>query len=415
MPQTDSHGNWGGRQVLQDRNPPPPSNNLAEKMAKLPILSAGTSVGMVFGAAKTAKDIWNATHNALQPKPTPKPSPNPHGMPATMDLSSLDWVAKLNRDIAARAAAAAAAAAAAKPPASPPLQRPHDHASNPTAFNPGSDHLVPPKPPPPPPPPPHAPRTPENQAPPAPAMPANPQPPPAKPPTPFNARAGEKLTRGQVDALASKASYLPVRPGQIGEYLLDRELSNPRHAVYYRPSRSGRGTKVVVGYRGTELNSSWSGSKGQDLYSDAHIVGGTLKYTKRAREARKSYDEAMKKYAGRISRASSRTRVTGHSLGGALSYDVAKSKGARGSAFNFGAAPNTATIAQAALCKLPKGIRPSVCDRFTRYRMRGDPLSLASRGQSASGTATQFGNMNFGMAAHDMDNFMQKSIFDTLK
>lgn len=60
MPAVDEHGNYGGHQFMPDRNPPTaPPKVFGVELKDLPILSAGTTIGAAFGAAKNTKDIYN--------------------------------------------------------------------------------------------------------------------------------------------------------------------------------------------------------------------------------------------------------------------------------------------------------------------------------------------------------------------
>lgn len=212
-------------------------------------------------------------------------------------------------------------------------------------------------------------------------------------PKAFNPRANERLSKYQLHALLSEAAYLPIRPSQIGQYTIDEELSGKKHLVYVR--KSSRGNRVVIAYRGT--------ADAADLYSDSHIVAGTLGLTARAKEARAVYNRALKKYRGRIPRARDRIEITGHSLGGALAYEVAK-EGSRGSSFNMGAYPNIKTLTDAAKCQIaPKFAQPSVCNRFTQFRMAKDGLSLASTGLANHGKT--FGGSKLGLESHKISNF----------
>ena len=272
-----------------------------------------------------------------------------------------------------------------------------DHAANPNPIVPS--HIpAPPKPPG------HGPSPPKYDPPPEPRS-------PGKAPAPFNAHVGKKLSTAQLDALLSEAAYLPVRPLTLANgFVLDQELSRKDAVVYVR-KRSGRPAQIRVAFRGTVPSFA-------DAYSDAHIVTGTLSGTQRARDATALVETAMTKH-GNI-RAHGRrvvvgnTRVSGHSLGGALSRHVAASiDGLHGSSFNLGSAPNSNTIAKSLSCLAPKAIRPEVCDRFQMHRIAGDPISVASKGLSRHSKTYDVGTL--GPASHSMSNFTGNQVFPSLR
>jgi hypothetical protein len=272
-----------------------------------------------------------------------------------------------------------------------------DHAANPNTINPPSI-TPPPKPPG------HGPSPPKYDPPPAPR-------PPGKPPAPFNAHVGKRLSSAQLDALLSEAAYLPIRPKSLANgFVLDRELSRKDAVVYVR-KRGGRPAQIRVAFRGTVPSFA-------DAYSDGHIVAGTLSATKRARAATALVERAMKRHGnlrshGRIAVVEN-TRVTGHSLGGALSRHVASSiDRLHGSSFNLGSAPNNMTALQSLSCLAPKSLRPSVCDRFQMHRIANDPLSVSSKGLSRHSKTYDVGTL--GPASHSMSNFTGNTVFPSLR
>lgn len=272
-----------------------------------------------------------------------------------------------------------------------------DHAGNPNPIVPS--HIpAPPKPPG------HGPKPPKYDPPPEPRS-------PGKPPPAFDARVGQRLNSAQLDAVLAEAAYLPVRPLVVGNgFRLDKELSRKDAVVYVR-KRGGRPAKIRVAFRGTVPSFA-------DAYADGHIVGGTLGLTQRARNATALVEKAMKKH-GNIRSHGRRvvvgnTRVTGHSLGGALSYHVASNiKGLHASSFNLGSSINRTTALKSLSCLAPKAIRPEVCDRFQMHRIGNDLVSVSSKGMSRHSKTYDAGKM--GLAAHSMSNFTDSPIFNSLR
>tara|TARA_R110000868_G_scaffold131332_2_gene341315 strand:+ start:12270 stop:13001 length:732 start_codon:yes stop_codon:yes gene_type:complete len=178
----------------------------------------------------------------------------------------------------------------------------------------------------------------------------------------------------------------------IGDYKYQREDSDLHNAVYHN-SKTGHS---YIGYRGTDPKDT------NDLKLDltaktGNIVAGTQRKSDRYKASLEKYNKIKNKYGGEVG-------VSGHSLGGSISNYVSDQTGASSQVFNTGRGVDGTSLADRALCKLPKSLRPKGCGKTTRHRISRDPLSLMDRLVGDGGTTTYDGT-GLGMNRHDLNNF----------
>jgi len=120
-------------------------------------------------------------------------------------------------------------------------------------------------------------------------------------------RFGGSLEVGEVKQFVD-ASYMPKKEGipQIGNYVLDKQLSTRKAKVYHDPVSD----KTVVANRGTTGTAS-------DWANNARYLMGNYKKTDRMKQAKKVQKEAIQKY-GKVD-----TNV-GHSQGGIITRELNK-------------------------------------------------------------------------------------------
>ena len=108
-------------------------------------------------------------------------------------------------------------------------------------------------------------------------------------------------------------------------YKYDPELSSQTEQVFYKPNK-----EVVIAHVGTNFGSrKWY----NDLRSDNAILWGLEKQNKRFKNGQSHLNKVKKKYGNNIT-------VTGHSLGGSISEQLARSNPNINSiAFNRGSGP----------------------------------------------------------------------------
>ncbi|MDR2416533.1 MAG: lipase family protein [Candidatus Peribacteria bacterium] len=94
----------------------------------------------------------------------------------------------------------------------------------------------------------------------------------------------------------------------IGDRKLDEEFNEIFHAVYVHLDSK----KILICYRGTDFTNL------KDIFSDVQIVLGINVIDVRVKSSREFYDRVSIKYG------TYEKRVTGHSLGGTISYVVTK-------------------------------------------------------------------------------------------
>ena len=95
----------------------------------------------------------------------------------------------------------------------------------------------------------------------------------------------------------------------LGGYMLDQDLSNDNHKVYYNKDKA-RGDRVLVSYRGT--------SNLNDIGTDAYLALGKLRDTNRFKQSDEVLHKAKHKYN------EENAILAGHSLGNSLARATAK-------------------------------------------------------------------------------------------
>ncbi|MDR0281756.1 MAG: DUF2974 domain-containing protein [Candidatus Peribacteria bacterium] len=142
----------------------------------------------------------------------------------------------------------------------------------------------------------------------------------------------------------------------MGNWKLDDKFNELFHAVYVHMDQE----LIIICYRGTDFTNL------KDLFSDIQIVLGINVIDVRIKESRNFYDKVTIKYPQH------KKRVTGHSLGGTISYLVTKHRNPeRCIVFNPGAGPTKGFISmmQDTLFKKPR------TKKITTYRILGDAVS----------------------------------------
>lgn len=117
------------------------------------------------------------------------------------------------------------------------------------------------------------------------------------------------------------------RKQNVGGFVLDKDLSSKRTAVYHRKAGNGRKAKTVMALRGTDFKSA------KDLYSDSHIVMGTQRNSHEFRQDKKNFKRIQKKYGDRDKHS---IEAVGHSLGANRASALTRSQGIRSTGFNKG-------------------------------------------------------------------------------
>lgn len=128
-----------------------------------------------------------------------------------------------------------------------------------------------------------------------------------------------------LDAKLSKAVY--TQEPQVGDWKLDKSLSNQNRSVYYNPQTK----KARVAFRGTDLTNKKT--RWDDIGTDILVGLGLQDLSNRMKAARKTTDLAVQKYG------KNNVTTTGHSLGGTQSMYVNRKTGVKGTGFNAGVTP----------------------------------------------------------------------------
>jgi len=118
----------------------------------------------------------------------------------------------------------------------------------------------------------------------------------------------------------TKATEKEIREYGIEGYKIDEELSDDESLVLF----NDQGNEVTLAIRGTDPTSL------KDLYADAQILVGRYGSTERFTGEFEKMNKILEKYPD------SKHVVTGHSLGGNISYKIARKYGIESHNFNAG-------------------------------------------------------------------------------
>jgi len=183
---------------------------------------------------------------------------------------------------------------------------------------------------------------------------------------------------------ALKSSYGDKRSQQQlknAGYNYDSMLSNHNQQVWYNPNTK----KMLFNVAGTHNLKDW----GTDLY----LAFGKLKDTNRYKEAKNILNEAKKKYGNDIE-----TKISGHSLGGAVSQYIA---GKNDKVYTL---DKGATIGQ------------KTRSNENAYRTSGDIVSALNANSTRMNTLNNY-NKSTGfipmdiLKAHNVENIKNEEIF----
>jgi len=121
-------------------------------------------------------------------------------------------------------------------------------------------------------------------------------------------KEGEKIYGGKLKADEIKSfvneSYEKDPKSNLGEWILDKELSNDNAKVYYNPNTG----EAVVTHRGTQGASDWG--------NNAAYALGAYKFTDRYKQGKKVQDKTEKKYGKK------NISTVGHSQGAILAREL---------------------------------------------------------------------------------------------
>jgi len=187
--------------------------------------------------------------------------------------------------------------------------------------------------------------------------------------------------KGDDDKAALLEKY---NPG--GYWTLDKDLTGRDASVFYNTKTK----ELVVAARGTDLASK--DSRYRDLASDLGIVLGVSRFGKRNKEISNLVDKAAEKY-------NTQPNLTGHSLGGRVAADIARSKDLKAVVFNPGSSP--IDIVPALLRRV--GALKEQAGQVHTHRIRRDLVSLTTRGTHDSETQPRK-----EMFAHTLGNFIDR-------
>ena len=174
----------------------------------------------------------------------------------------------------------------------------------------------------------------------------------------------EKLAR---DAAEDAYQDVDKRKESIGGYQYQQDLSDKRTAVYHNPTNN----ESHIAFRGTR--------DAKDAFTDTldprgNIMTGSQGMNPLYKSDVAIYDKVSARHGGPIS-------LSGHSLGGSRAEHVSRKRNAKANTFNLGRGIGMVGIAtqvyHKARCNLPGA--PAYCDKITRHRIRGDPLSVADK------------------------------------
>jgi hypothetical protein len=173
-------------------------------------------------------------------------------------------------------------------------------------------------------------------------------------------KKAEQSDDNHIVRIVQECYLLPAqRQKIIGNWKLDEELNEIVHTVYVHLDTK----RVLICYRGSDFTDI------KDIMSDIQIVLGMNAIDSRVKISLDFYDKVVMKYP------THEKWLTGHSLGGTISYIVAKHRNVqRCVVFNSGSAPTKSFLAmmQDTLLKKPR------TQTVTTYKILGDVVSTLS-------------------------------------
>ena len=196
----------------------------------------------------------------------------------------------------------------------------------------------------------------------------------------------------KLDAILANDAYKSKEDRKnVGDYEYLKEDSD-KHTGVYINRKTG---KVRIGIRGT--------ADMRDVGTDAYVTAGKLRSSKRFKEEEKKYDKVAKRYG-----KENIEKISGHSLGGSLSYELSKKKGVKATLFNAGRGLDSSAVLDKARCNNPvKRLRPKFCDDIKQHRIVGDAISTANRLSGGKTKTHSIGSMN-PLKKHSMSNFVEE-------
>lgn len=157
--------------------------------------------------------------------------------------------------------------------------------------------------------------------------------------------------------LADEAYELD-RKENMNDYVLDKELSDKRTAVY----TNNKLKDTIISYRGTTAD--W-----KDIGSDVAVGLGLSQYVDpRFSEAVNIYDKVYAKYP------KNKINLTGHSLGGTLAEHVNNERVISGKVVNFNPGRGIGGLVNKGMCLA--GNNKRACKNVETFRSKTDIISL---------------------------------------
>lgn len=142
---------------------------------------------------------------------------------------------------------------------------------------------------------------------------------------PLSYRPNKNVFKGRlgvITAVASNEAY--QRPEERQKIIMGFEILNDYNGDNYVAYKNDRLKIIILAFRGTASKA--------DIYTDGKLAIGLLHRTDRFKMSKDIYESLEKKFGYNII-------TTGHSLGGALSSEIKKSKGNTSYAYNPGETP----------------------------------------------------------------------------
>ena len=174
-----------------------------------------------------------------------------------------------------------------------------------------------------------------------------------------------------------------------GNWVIDPSLSSRHQTVFV----STKTKEVVVAVRGTDVLSK--DTRWKDVKTDLGIAAGVSHLGKRYKSVAKIVDKAADKY-------DTKPVMSGHSLGGKIASDIARSKDLKGVIYNAGSSP--VDVFAAIKRKLLGAKKPDIEHHNTNIGKRVDPVSISKRLLGDEKNMPVVGNQELN--PHALDNFV---------